>query len=487
MKLLPGPQAAAWVVAETATSAAFSLVGLLFVARVIGPQQAGLGALAASAFLLVEGPASMLFGDALMQRRDLAPDHVASAFWVTLAVSLVAAVGLALLAPLIALASGLPEMAPMLRVLALLLPLSGIAGMFSGLALRERRYRLLALRTLLGQPLALLGGIFAGLHGAGAWALVVQQVLASLAGFVLMALWFRGWRALGMPPRLNRAALRELWAVAGPQVMALVVMTGRYRAFLLVLGLVSSELVVAATHVAFRMVDVAGAIVVSAIGRLAAPRLAALQHDRTALAGAFGMLSRWQSLGGLPVTLGLAVVAPRLIEALMGPAWAMAAAPAQVVGISAALWIAGGPVMALWLGMGRTRMNLWVQGVACVLPLLLMALLRPETPAMAAWCWASTALLLPAGQLHLALRALHRGWLWLLGWMAPALLAALAMVVGTLAMQAASRAWLPPWALAAMVLAGALAWAAALLLWRLLHAGGKNWLSLAAASASGSD
>jgi O-antigen/teichoic acid export membrane protein len=483
MRLLPGPQGAAWVVAETATSAVFSLVGLLFVARVIGPQQAGLGALAASAFLLIEGPASMLFGDALMQRRHLSPEHIATAFWVTLGVSVAAAVVLALLAPLIAAASGLPEMVPMLQVLALLLPLSGLGGMFSGLALRERWYRLLALRTLIGQPLALAAGIAAGLHGAGAWALVVQQSVASVAGFALMALWFKPWPA----PRIDRPALKELWAVAGPQVTALVVMTGRYRAFLLVLGLTSSELVVAATHVAFRMVDVAGSIVVSAIGRLAAPRLAALQHNRTGLAESFGMLSRWQSLGGLPVALGLAVVAPRLIEALMGPAWAGAAAPAQVVGISAALWIAGGPVMALWLAMGRTRMNLWVQGVACVLPLLLMAVLRPSTPAMAAWCWASTALLLPAGQLHLALQALHRGWFWLAHWMAPALLAALAMLVGAELLHRATADWPAAWSLAAMIAAGGLAWAAALVAWRLLHPGSRDWLSLAAASTSGQE
>jgi O-antigen/teichoic acid export membrane protein len=268
MRVLPGPQGAAWIVAETATSAVFSLVGLLFVARVIGPQQAGLGALAASAFLLIEGPASMLFGDALMQRRDLTPEHIATAFWVTLGVSLAAAGLLVLLAPLIAAASGLPEMVPMLQVLALLLPLSGLGGMFSGLALRDRWYRLLALRTLLGQPLALAVGVGAGMHGAGAWALVAQQSVASIAGFALMALWFRDWRTVGPKPRIDRPALKELWAVAGPQVTALVVMTGRYRAFLLVLGLTSSELVVAATHVAFRMVDVAGSIVVSAIGRL---------------------------------------------------------------------------------------------------------------------------------------------------------------------------------------------------------------------------
>lgn len=476
MRLLPGKQAAAWVVAETAVAALFSLVALLGVARVIGPQQAGLGALAASAYLLVEGPVAMLFGDALMQRRTLEPRHVTTAFWVTLGVGLVAATGLALLAPLIAAASGLPEMTPMLRVLALLLPVAGLGGMFAGLALRERWYRLLSMRTLLGQPVALALGIAAGLHGLGAWALVVQQVAATLVGFALMAWWFRGWAR----PALDREALAALWRVAGPQVLALVVMTARYRAFILVLGLVATETVVAVTHVSFRMIDVAGAIVVSAIGRLAAPRLSALQEQRGALAESFGMLTRWQALGGLPVALGLAVVAPQLITALMGPAWAEAGEPGRVIGISAALWIVAGPVMALWLAMGRTRMNLIVQALACVLPVALLAVLRDPSPGLAAWCWASAAVVLPFWQLHLALRALHRSWAWLLGWLAPTLWAALAMLVAALMVQRLTLPWPPVLSLAVTCIAGALGWGAAVAVWWMARPGGRERLSLGA-------
>jgi PST family polysaccharide transporter len=339
------------------------------------------------------------------------------------------------------------------------------------------------MRTILGQPLALAAGIAAGLHGAGAWALVVQQVVASMAGFILMAMWFRPWPAL----RLDRPALRELWRVAGPQVLALVVMTARYRAFILVLGVVSSELVVAVTHVAFRMVDVAGAIVASAIGRLAGPRLAALQENHNALAESFGMLSRWQALGGLPVALGLAVVAPQLIGAMMGPAWASAGPPAQVLGVSAALWIVCGPVMALWLAIGRTRMNLIVQALACALPVVLLAVLRPQSPAVAALCWASAALVLPGWQLHLALRALRRGWRWMLRWLAPTLWAASVMLVAALAVQRVSANWPAVYAVAAISASGALAWAAAVAVWWLRQPDNRDWLSMASVSASAQD
>ena len=62
-------------------------------------------------------------------------------------------------------------------VLALPLPLVGAAGPVQGLLTRNRAYRTLAVRTLIGQGLGTLTGIASALAGAGAWALVLQQVV----------------------------------------------------------------------------------------------------------------------------------------------------------------------------------------------------------------------------------------------------------------------------------------------------------------------
>lgn len=420
---LPGPASPAWVAAETLAAAVFALFGLLFIARLIGPAAAGTGAIAASAFLLVDIPLSALFGDALLQRRQLEARHRAAAMAATLLLALLAAAGLALAAPLLAAATGLPDLAALVRALAPLLPVSAMSGLLAALALRAQRYRLLAARVLLGQPVALLAGVLAALAGWGAWAMVVAQATATLSVGVLLLRTAGGWPR----PRLDRAALAELWPVAAPQVLSVMVFAGRYRLFLLVLGVIASELVVAVTHIAFRLLDVALAAVNGAASRLAMPRLAALQHDRAALAEAYGDLAQLQAMAGLPVALGLAIAAPQLIALLMGPAWAEAAAPARLVALAAIPAFLVGPAPALWLALGRTRVNLALQLLAFAVPLLALLATRPAGPAGAALAWAAGSLAVPPVQAVLTLGVLGRSPLWLLRRLAVPLLASAAM------------------------------------------------------------
>ena len=80
MKLrLPTARSPSWVLAETATSAGFSFFSLILIAKVIGPEAAGLGAVAIAAFLLLDLACASLFTDALVQRAALYERHVRSA------------------------------------------------------------------------------------------------------------------------------------------------------------------------------------------------------------------------------------------------------------------------------------------------------------------------------------------------------------------------------------------------------------------------
>lgn len=408
-RVLPASGSPAWVAAETLGSAAFSLVGLLFIARLIGPEAAGIGAIAASAFLTIDFPIAALFGDALMQRRNLEERHRSSALWMTIGVALIAVLGLFLAAPLIAHAIGAPILTDMIHVLALLLPFSAASGLLASLALRARHYRLLAQRVLVCQPLSVGLGVLAATAGWGSWAMVVQQAAATLSVFLLLTL-LSGWR-----PRLifDRAAIGDLWPIAGPQILALLVLNGRYRIFILALGTMVAEAVVAVTHVAFRLLDVSMSVVSGASARLAMPRLSALQHDRDAMAECYGDLAQLQALIGLPIAVGLAITAPQLVTLLMGGAWTEAAEPARLVALAAVPAFLIGPAPALWLALGRTRMNLITQLIAFAVPLAALLIVRPTDAAGAAVCWVGGTLAVVPLQLILGLRALDRPLRWL--------------------------------------------------------------------------
>ncbi len=451
LRFIPGANSAAWVAAETLGAAIFALVGLLFIARLIGPHAAGIGAIAASAYLTIDFPIAALFGDALLQRRELKERHRSSAFWATMGVALLGTALLALAAPWIAAAIGVPMLTDMIRVLALMLPLSAAAGLLASLALRRRRYRLLSLRVLVCQPLSVGAGVAAALAGWGAWAMVAQQVTSTLSVFLLLAV-LSGWRPRWL---LDRAALGDLWPVAGPQILALLVFNGRYRIFILALGTMVAEATVAVTHIAFRLLDVATAVVTGAASRLAMPRLSALQHDRVALAAAYGDLVQLQALIGLPVAAGLAITAPQLVELLMGDPWAAAAEPARLVALAAIPSFLIGPVSALWLAIGRTKVNLFIQLVGFSVPLVALVVMQPKDPAGAAICWAMGGLTVPPIQIAMALRALGQSVRWLAVRLVAPVLGTTVMAVVAL-LVARQVAQVPPF-LALSIIAGAAA------------------------------
>lgn len=416
------------MLAETATAAAFSLLSMLVIGRVIGPEAAGTGMIAIAAFALLDLPGATLFTDALIQHRRLGPRHAASALTLAFLVGAAAGGLLALGAPLLAHWSAAPGVEPLCYALAPLLPLSAFAGAASGLVLREHRFRLLACRVLVGQPLALAIGLWLAADGHGAWAMAGNQGVASLTSFVLMLLF--GRTALRIC--LDRAALSELWPVAVPQVMAVVVLAGRYRLFLLALGLAASEAVVAISHFAFRMLDAALIVVWQSTGRIAMPRLCAMQGDRERMAEAFGDLAQLQALLGMPMAAGIALTAPHLVQALLGPAWSGVAEAAQIVGVAALLTFVHGDTISLFVARGKAQWNLYINLAALVVALSALVILQPQTPSAAALAWASQSLLLPPLLTWLVLREVGRPFSWLLRRIAPALVGTAAMALAVL-------------------------------------------------------
>ena len=409
------------------------MLSMLLVGREIGPQAMGLATIALSAFLLLDVLASSLFSDAVVQHPRLGPSHAASAAGMCVLAGLGAAVVLAALGPLLAAISDAPEVMVLTWALAPLLPLSAWSGAMAGLILRQHRFGLLAARALLGQPVALCAGLLAAAEGFGPWAMIANQTAATLVTFALLLLLARQKAGL----RLDRAALRDLWPVALPQIAAVFVTTGKYRLFLLALGFTAGHTVVALSHAAFRLLDGPLMVVFQSINRIGLPRLCAERGDRARLAQAFGEMAQFQALLGLPVTVGIALVAPAMVHTLLGPEWREAGVAAQVVGLATAVGFLTGDASSLFVALGKAKRNVVLAVVSLVVPLALLLALRPSTPAGVAICWASQSLLLPPVTAWLALRELRRSPWWLLEQVAPAIAATGCMVAAVFALQQA--------------------------------------------------
>ena len=221
-----------WSGFEAAVSAVLSFASAFIVARLVGPAEVGVGAAAVAVHVLLWVAVNALFADALVQRSVVDDAVFSSALAASIAVGCIAAVLQVALGQPLAWSLGDSRLATMSVALALPLPLVGAAGPVQGLLTRDRAYRKLALRTVVGQGLGTLAGIVCAMRGAGAWALVVQQVVISGSGAVALLL-----RCPMRPCRtVSRQRLREMLRIGLPLTASTLVQHGRYRLFALLIG-----------------------------------------------------------------------------------------------------------------------------------------------------------------------------------------------------------------------------------------------------------
>ncbi|CAH2604437.1 Oligosaccharide flippase family protein [Rhodovastum atsumiense] len=372
-----------WSGLEAAVAAALSFVSAFVIARIVGPAELGVGAAAVAVHILVWVAVNGLFADPLVQRAGLTDEEASSAFWASvlggvIGVGLQVAAGWAVMA-----AIGDPRLLAMTLVLAATLPLVGAGGAMQGLLTRQRQYRVLAGRTLLGQGLGTLVGMALAWGGAGAWALVLQQLTTSLGGALALLLG-GGWRPR---PVLRLAPVLALLRFGAPLVASTLVVNGRYRLFAVLIGGTAGPAALGQVHMAFRLVDTVRELACTAMWRLSLPSLSERQGDLPALRRAVSRLVELSGVVLFPAMGALLVIIDPLVHLLLGPGWAPAATAAGPLILLACYTFLAFPTSVALLARGATLPALASSVATLAIMTAGVLLLRPETPAMAALVW----------------------------------------------------------------------------------------------------
>jgi O-antigen/teichoic acid export membrane protein len=375
-----------WSALEAAGSALFSVAAAFAVARLIGPSELGIGATAVAVHVLLWVAVNALFADAIVQRSSLDDTTLSSAAWASTAIGFAAAVVQAGAGWLLAWMLDDPRLVPMALLLALPFPFVGMGGALQGLLTRQRHYRALAARTLLGQGVGMVAGIALASHGAGAWAPVVQQAVGSLLAAIVL-ICVAGWR----PQRICRwSAVRSLLRVGLPLTASTMVQIGRYRVFAILIGGIAGPTALGQIHVAFRLVDTVREITFTALWRLFLPILSEHQHDHTALSHEVDRLLRLSSMVTMPLCAGLAVALVPLTRLILGPEWLPAGEAAKPLVALMALLALMFPSGAALVAVGHARFTLYANLAGLAATVVFVLLFRPAAPwdAVLVWCGA---------------------------------------------------------------------------------------------------
>ncbi len=351
-----------WTLIDTWGSQLLGLVVFAILAHLLEPVDFGLVALAAVFVALGQLFADQGLGDAVIQRRELTRRQLDTAFWAALATGVLLSVAGVVLAIPVAALLGEPRLEQILQVLSLVFVLAALNSIQLALLRRELDFRSLAVRRLFAVGAGGVVGIALAFTGAGAWALVGQQLASGAMSVVML------WAASPWRPSLAFSAsdFRSLFAygmnVVGSDFLGFV---SRNTDNLLI-GVVLGPIPLGFYAVAYRILDTSQVLLLNAARRLAFPSFARLQHDLGRVSRAYLRLARSSSALTLPGYVGLALVAHEAIVVVFGQRWAPSAAAASLLFLI-------GPVLtvqafsgAVWNAVGHPEVTLRFRLVATV-------------------------------------------------------------------------------------------------------------------------
>ncbi len=352
---------------------ALSLVTFVVIARVLDPEDFGLVALCSVFVFFFSLLTNQGFADALVQRETVELEHFDTAFWSNLGTALVFAGGGAAGAGWLAQGLGEPRLTGVLPWLLLMVPINALTGVPLALLRREMRFKETSLCTLSGRLLGAVVGIAMAVGGFGVWSLVVQQIAAAVVTAAALAI-VTGWR-----PRLRFSAgrFRELWRF-GFHVSAsqAVVAAGEHMVNLLV-GAFLGTVALGYFTIAWRLVDMTRSLIANAVYHVGFAAFARKQNEVDALRRGFLYATRISCIGGFPIAGGIFVLAPIIVDILIGPKWAPSVPVIQILAVA---MVAGFYQMffsALYRALGKAN---WVLYFALVTFVVVNAALAAAAP-----------------------------------------------------------------------------------------------------------
>ena len=175
-----------WAFGEQFAAQAVSFILSVILARLLMPDEYGTITMVLVFINIANVFVTNGFGEALVQRKNATDEDFTTVFYCSLAVVVFLYSVLYITAPLIATFYDSPELALVLRVLSLKLPIASINSIQRAYVQKNMQFKKFFFSTLGGTILSGVLGIFMAYKGFGVWALVAQYMSNSCVATIVM-------------------------------------------------------------------------------------------------------------------------------------------------------------------------------------------------------------------------------------------------------------------------------------------------------------
>lgn len=179
-------QGAFWKFAERIAAQLVSLMVSIILARLLSPSEYGTISLVMVFITIANVFVSSGFGQALIQKKDADSLDFSSVFYFSLGFTFLLYIIFFILAPYIARFYDMPILSPVLRVLAISIPIMGINSVQQAYVARKMQFKLFFYATFVGTVISAFVGIWLAYKGYGVWALVAQTLTNNIIDTIVL-------------------------------------------------------------------------------------------------------------------------------------------------------------------------------------------------------------------------------------------------------------------------------------------------------------
>ncbi|QMS91172.1 lipopolysaccharide biosynthesis protein [Nostoc edaphicum CCNP1411] len=351
-----------WTAIESWGRQAISLVVFFILARLLSPENFGLIALAYIFIEFVQIFVDQGFSVAIIQRQEIDAEHLDTAFWTTLGISILLTVLSIAGAGLVADLFKQPQLIPIIQCLSISFTLSGLSSVQQAVLERRFAFKSLAIRSLLAVIIGGIVGVVMAFFNFGVWSLVGQQISSSLVQVLVL------WRVSDWRPGFKFSVIhaKELFTF-GINISAFnIINFFNRRSDDLLIGYFLGLVALGYYSVAYKLLQVMMQVLITTTTKVALPIFSRLQGEPERLLNAFYSATQFTSLLVFPVFLCVPVLAPEFIKVFFGEQWIQSIPVLQVLSLI-------GPVHLIFfynnsviLALGKPSWRLWIQVINTV-------------------------------------------------------------------------------------------------------------------------
>ena len=345
-----------WSLIQNWGSQAVSFIVFLILARLLTPEAFGLVALANTFLAFMKIFTEQGFTKALVQRRELEPEHLDTAFWSNIIGGILLTIITIFGAEYIAAIFNQPKLTPILKCFSFLFLINSTSHVHQALLSRKLAFKVMAVRTLIAIFLGGTVGVVMAFAGFGVWSIVSEQIVFESVVVLVM------WQAVDWRPkfRFSGKHFRDLFSFGINIIGLKFIKFFNKRSDNLLVGYFLGEVALGYYAIAFRVLQVMTQLLVGTTNQVALPTFSKLQEEPERFRQAFYRVTQFTSLVAFPTFAGMAALTPELIVSVFGEQWIPSIPVMRVLAFAGIINSLSFFNNSVFMAMGKPAWKLWL-------------------------------------------------------------------------------------------------------------------------------